>query len=308
MLGRRIAYLTALIGSLVFYVLYREWFSWVLLLLIFILPWFSLLLSLPAMLTVKADLRCPPDVRMDVPVRTQLRVDCRFPVPPIRCTIRLTNQLNGRRYLGKPGELIPTEHCGQMTISYPKMFVYDYLGLFRRDLSMAREQKVYIMPKPVVSGQTPKPEGAAAATLLRPKPGGGYSEIHDLRLYRPGDDLRHIHWKLSAKTGKLIYREPMEPVRKGYLLTLALTGDAKQLDHKLGQLLWTSQALTAKGMDHTVRCLTGKGVVSFEVQDAATLTHGMQMLLESPTALHETVPTAEAALWQQHIGGDGSEA
>ena len=203
---RWMAYLTAVVGSVVFYVFYQEWFSWFLLVILLILPWFSLILSLPAMLAVKADLRCPPKCRQDMPVRTQLRTECFFPVPPIRCNIRLINRLNSHSYLGKPGELIPTAHCGLLEISYPKIYVYDYLGLFRRALRMSGEQKIYITPKPVASSQQRKPEGAVAATLLRPKPGGGYSEIHDLRLYRPGDDLRHIHWKMSAKTGKIIYR------------------------------------------------------------------------------------------------------
>ena len=292
---------------MVFYVFYQEWFSWFLFVILLILPWFSLILSLPAMLAVKADLRCPPKCRQDMPVRTQLRTECFFPVPPIRCNIRLINRLNSHSYLGKPGELIPTAHCGLLEISYPKIYVYDYLGLFRRALRMSGEQKIYITPKPVASSQQRKPEGAAAATLLRPKPGGGYSEIHDLRLYRPGDDLRHIHWKMSAKTGKIIYREPMEPVRKGYVLTLTLSGDADVLDRKLGQLVWSSQALTAKGMEHEVRCITGNGEVSFAVRDANDLENGIQTLLEGPAALHETTLQAGASLWQHHIGGDGYE-
>lgn len=28
------------------------------------------------------------------------------------------------------------------------------------------------------------------------------SEIYDLKTYYPGDDIRHVHWKLSAKTDK----------------------------------------------------------------------------------------------------------
>lgn len=300
-------YLAALVGSGVFYVFYQEWFSWILFLIIFILPAFSLLVSLPAILTVKADLRCPEKARMDMPVRTQLRTQCKFPVPPIRCTVRLTNRLNGWSYLGKPGELIPTEHCGLITVSYPKMYAYDYLGLFRSNLGLSGDQKIYIEPKPVAASQLPRPESAASAALLRPKAGGGYAEVHDLRLYRPGDDLRHIHWKMAAKTGKLIYREPMEPVRSGYVLTMTLSGKAKELDRRLGQLLWTSQALLAKNICHQVRCMTGKGVVSFTVADQASLERGLHSLLESPAAPYDAAPAAGEALWQQHIGGGKDE-
>lgn len=56
---RRLLYLTALEGCLVLYVFYREWMAWLLLLAVVCLPVFSLLISLPAMLTVKTSLHCP---------------------------------------------------------------------------------------------------------------------------------------------------------------------------------------------------------------------------------------------------------
>ena len=303
---RRVVYLAAVLGSLVFYMLYREWISWIILLAVVLLPWFSLLLSLPAMLTVKANLRCPPKTQMQMPVRTALQLTCKFPVPPVGVTMRLVNTLNGHSYVGKPGELIPTQNCGLMTISYPCLFIYDYLGLFRKRLGLQERQEIFIEPKPVSVQQAMLPEGKAVS-ILKPKPGGGYSEIHDLRLYRPGDDLRQIHWKLAAKTGKLIYREPMEPARKGSVLTLTLTGTPEELDKKLGQLLWTSRNLLGSDIAHEVRCLTGTGVTAFRVTDEASLQKGMHILLGSQPAQCEAVVQTEDVLWKQHIGGDGYE-
>lgn len=37
------------------------------------------------------------------------------------------------------------------------------------------------------------------------------SEIFDIRDYVPGDDIRTVHWKLSAKTGSLIVRQASDP-------------------------------------------------------------------------------------------------
>lgn len=307
MWGRRIGYLAILLSCLVFYLFYQKWFSWILLLLVLILPWLSLVVSLPAMFTVKASLRCPERARQDMPVRTALRLESFFPTSPVRCTIRLVNHLTGASYLGQPGEKIPTEHCGMITVSYPYMYVYDYLGLFRRRLKREETCTVYVEPKPVPTQRAPQFTGKGSG-ILRPKPGGGFSEVHDLRLYRPGDNLRQIHWKMSAKTGRLIYREPMEPVQKGYLLTATLSGSPQVLDKKLGQLLWLSQTLLERQQDHEILCQTGKGTVRFPVTDAATLEAGLHRLLASPRTEGELAAAAENVLWNYHIGGGDGEA
>lgn len=304
---RRLLYLISLFGSLVFYGFYREWFSWFLLVAAFLLPWFSLLCSLPAILTVQASLRCPETVRADVPARTALQVDCRFPTPPVRCRIKLHNRLTDHRYVGVPGERIPTEHCGCMTLSYDRLFVYDYLGLFCRRLRKGEQILVYILPKPVACS-LPEQLESRSVSLWRPKPGGGFSENHELREFRIGDEMRGIHWKMSAKTGKLIYREPIEPAQKGYLLSVTLTGDPQTLDKKLGQLVWLDHTLLQRGFDHGVHCRTADGLVCYHVDDPSSAEEGLKTLLRSGTVKGEAEEKPQNVLWQYHIGGDSIDA
>lgn len=306
MRGRRLFYLLSLLGSVVFYGIYREWFSWFLLVTVFLLPGFSLILSLPALLTVQATLRCPESVRMGVPAKTALQVTCRFPAPPVSCKIRLYNSLTDTRYVGKAGELIPTDHCGYITISYDRLAAYDYLGLFRFRLAKGECAHIYVEPKPLPA-HLPEGYEGKHVSLWKPKAGGGFSENHDLRQYRPGDDLRGMHWKMSAKTGKLIYREPIEPAQKGYLLTVALHGDPDTVDRKLGQLVWLSQSLLQRNAQHAVRCQTGAGTLRFSVSDNASYTECLHTLLRSKKTVTEQQVSRENVLWQHHIGGDSNE-
>ncbi len=53
MTGRRLWYLAALFGCWVFYIAYGEWFSWLALMIVGGLPWLSLLISIPAMLSFR---------------------------------------------------------------------------------------------------------------------------------------------------------------------------------------------------------------------------------------------------------------
>lgn len=291
-----------LLGCVVFYFIYQQWFSWLLLLTVMLLPWFSLALSYPAMKAAKVAVSCPGVGRMGMPVRTAMQVTCPYPAPPVNCRIRLVNTLTGERYLGRPGELVPTEHCGRITIAAVDPVVYDYLGLFRRKLPELNTCTIFVEPKPVERELSLT--GLHNNSILKPKPGGGVAEHHELRLYRPGDELRYIHWKLSVKTGKLIYREAMEQAKKGYVLTLTLCGTPEQLDRKLGQLLWSCRTLLSEKRSHRILCHTGKGTVTISVTNRNSLEEGLHKLLGMPCVAAESVPEVGDAFWSQRIGGD----
>lgn len=299
-------YLLTLLGCTVFYGLYREWFSWLLLVVVISLPWFSLLVSLPGMLSAGCRLHCPESARMDMPVRISLEVTGWLSAPLLKSRLALHNKLTAQTHKISSGKRLPTNHCGYLQITYDKVLLGDCLGLWRRRLRKGGDVGIYIEPKPVAC-EIPQQLQPRAVSLWKPKPGGGFSENHDLRLYRPGDDLRSIHWKMTAKVGKLIYREPIVPAQQGYLLTMTLCGDPDILDKKLGQLLYAGQTLLDRQLPYSVCCRTGEGTVEFAVTDTHSLKEGLHTLLRSTPALGETEFSGKNVLWQYHIGGDDRE-
>lgn len=301
---KRLCYWACLVGCLIFYFIYWQWFAFMLLLVILVLPWLSLALSYPAMRSAVVTLKCPPVSRIGMPAKITMQVQCRFPVPPMNCKVRVTNGLTGESYVGKPGELLPTEHCGKIIASVHNAWVYDYLGLFRRPLPEKR-CVCHVMPKPVAA-ELP-PVGLRNDSALRPKPGGGFSEHHELRLYRPGDALRNVHWKATAKTGKLIYREAMEKSRNGHVLTVLLSGTPKELDRKMGQLLWSSRSLLEQKIPHQIRAMSDKGQMIFSINGEHSLEECLRKLIGLPcTQRNAALPDTEA-FWQQTIGGEDHE-
>lgn len=300
-------YLAVLESCLVFYAAYREWFSWLALMAVLCLPWFSLLLSLPAMLAAKIHLQCPAQLQAGIPVQLALSIRCSLPAPPVRCRLSVRHSITGQTEPYKPGESVPTDHCGVLEIRQKRVWVYDYLGLLRLPKRKKSVHALTILPKSV---EIPKPPSLERyiAGAWRPKHGGGFAENHDLRLYRPGDDLRQIHWKLAAKTGKLIFREPIEPLRGKVLLTMVLTGDPDTIDQKMGKLLWMGRYLLENGLHHEVRCLTGRGLEAFSVTDEETLLLALCRLLGAPAAKQDIMPDSADAAWQYHIGGKENEA
>lgn len=308
MAGRRFLYGLVLMGSLAFYAAYQEWFSWILLLAVLLFPLVSLLLSLPLLFRMKAEPVAAARIPMGSGETVQLRVYPETLQLPLTCKITINNPLTGEKRIVQSGDFLPTDHCGGLRCTLYKPRMYDFLGLFRFRLRKVSEGIVYVLPKPV-DQEVPPDLTRYLARSWRPKPGGGYAENHEIRQYRPGDQLNQIHWKLSAKVGELMLREPMEPERGRLLLTMDLRGTPDELDAKLGQLLWLGRWLVEHQMVYDVCVLTGNGVETWTVDCSSGLNRAMEDLLCATPASNGSVRDRELiAAWQYHIGGEPDEA
>lgn len=282
MWGRRICCLAAISGCLALYIYYTQWAVWVLLWWLIALPVFSLLLSLPAMLTAKLTLHSEGRVQQNQPVSEKLLVRCRFPAPPVDYRLKVRHCITGKTL-----KTIDTTHCGGLLLQAEKVRIYDYLGLFSRRVREIPETLVIVEPRPVETELLRQQEQSGEA--WRPKRGGGFSEEHELREYLPGDDLRQIHWKISAKTGKTVVRQPMEQEKPVVFLTVLLRGTPQELDRQLGRLMWISRLLLRQEKPHRVAVLSGRGLEQFWVSDRESLTHMMDSVLCAPQAAPDGV-------------------
>lgn len=304
---RRVLYGLALIGSLIFYGAYQEWFSWILLLTVLLFPWLSLILSLGAILRVKLEPSAAAKIPAGSNERIQIKACCKDPQPPIKSKIRITKPITGESWVLKPGDKLPTDHCGGLLAQLHKPIICDYMGLFRFRIRKTSYQSFLVLPEPVTM-DVPPDLTQYLARAWRPKPGGGYAENHEIRQYHPGDNLNQIHWKLSAKVGDLMLREPMEPEKGLMLLTMDLSGTPEELDIKFGHLLWLSNWLLENLIPFEIRVLTGNGIESWAVCDEWSLQKCIEALLCAPFAPEGSIQDRNfTAAWQHHIGGEPDE-
>ena len=307
MAGRRFMYLTALVCCLVFYIAYKGWVSWILLLTMLGIPWLSLLLSIPVLHRFRVEADCPNFVQMGQSAQAELWGLSHLPQPMFRGQLYLRRCITGEEWRCHDRDAIPTDHCGGITVTARKVKVCDYLGLFRFPVKQIREKTILVRPNPVPVDNPPDLNRHLARSW-RPKAGGGYAENHELRLYRPGDGLNQVHWKLSAKTGKLIIREPMEPTKGLMLLTMDLSGIPDEIDRKFGQLLWMSRYLLAQDLHHELHALTGSGLDVFTIRTETDLTAAVDRLLCCPRATEGSVLDRNTrAAWHYQIGGGQDE-
>jgi hypothetical protein len=101
---------------------------------------------------------------------------------------------------------------------------------------------------------------------LKPKPGGGYSELHDHRAYRPGDPVKDIHWKLSLKSDELVVREPLEPVHRRVILAVRTPRGAESRAANLGNFRYLSRWLLDHDVPHHAVWMEGSSVQLREIR------------------------------------------
>ena len=307
MVGRRILYILSLAGCLVFYCAYQKWFSWIVLLAMVLLPWFSLLLSLRAMLGTQLKLIVPERITKGRKAKIRMEIRCPTVRPPLMYRIRVSGLNTGETWILYEGDSLPLDHCGGLMIQSEGAAVCDYLGLFRLKVRKTPVRIVKVMPR---SAEMPLPESLNRylAKAWRPKQGGGYAENHEIRPYHPGDTLNLVHWKLSAKVDSLMLREPMEPDQGLMLLTLDLSGSSDELDRKYSRLLCFGKKILNRGAAFEVIALTGNGLESWLIREDSDLRECIDALFCTPCAKEGSVCGRKfSASLQLHIGGEPDE-
>lgn len=106
--------------------------------------------------------------------------------------------------------------CGVMHLSLKRVDFRDPLRIFHRKALLRADDSVVIMPRaiemlPLYFEPQPRPE-ADSSDFSKVRPGDDPSEIFDLHVYREGDPVSRIHWKLSSKLDTLLVKEYSLPL------------------------------------------------------------------------------------------------
>lgn len=241
---------------------YLGWFGFYFFLCVIALPPFVLLLSLPAMLALKAESHAPPTLTKGQ--NGVLRLEFRVPrfLLPCRVTVsgEIENPFAGERWrfrenVADPAREtlsipLPTALCGRLRLRITRVECRDVIGLVRVLHRCPEERMCTVLPPVLAPDKAPDLDAVLeTAPVLKPKYGGGYSEEHELREYRPGDAANSVHWKLSSKTDALIVREALERENQRVFVVLSRVGPE---DRGLEVLYWLSCELCRRELAHTI--------------------------------------------------------
>ncbi|ALE05215.1 hypothetical protein AL755_06540 [Arthrobacter sp. ERGS1:01] len=196
---------------------------------------------------------------------------------------------------------IPTARRAVITVGPVRSVRADPLRLLRRQLVWTDPTLLYVHPR------TTALDGPAAG-FLKDLEGLPTTELssadvsfHALRDYVPGDDRRHIHWKTTARTGKLMVRQ-FEETRRAHL-AVALSVNTEEYVHDDDLELAISAAaslgraaikeyreLSVVTQRGPIRCETGKNLLDDMTRLAGHARRGTAVDLAR--SLSDSVPNA----------------
>ncbi len=116
---------------------------------------------------------------------------------------------------------LPTRRRGRFTVGPLMLERADPFGLVRRPLPTGDTASLWVYPKlhPARAIATGHPrhhhEGPTTDDSLH-----GSADLRDVREYVVGDEVRHLHWKATARTGQLMVRDYVDPDHPRFTLLL----------------------------------------------------------------------------------------
>lgn len=221
-----IFYLIILIGSILFYILFKDDFSFYVLTMILATPPLLLISLIRLKHALKVSLYCGKHIctyGSECPVFLRISNSSIMPVSNAKITIAYKNSIDNIEHqitVNTPVHLINTDeiclmlsspYCGRIEAYIKKIRIYDFIKLFsvrikpdKKDVSFFIYPKLAAVEPEIAHYSNPYSE---SDSYSKHKSGDDVSEIFGLHDYLPGDKISRIHWKASAKEDKLIVKD-----------------------------------------------------------------------------------------------------
>lgn len=199
---------------------------------------------------------------------------------------------------------LPTDVRGEIPVGPLLLVRADPLGLTRRVRQYGEAVTLLVRPRTV---ELPVPPSGRAHHLEGPTSDNapaGTVTFHTLREYVVGDDLRHVHWRSSARTGTLMVRQLIDASLPTTTIILdtrlpdavdgsaggtsAVTGEA----FELGVDAAASVAVAAARAGFPVRLVTGDGLLAETKADAELVLDRLALITSGTAGVTEAVRLA----------------
>ena len=280
-------YVIALIVTFIFFLFYKMWVAWYCLVLLALLPAVSFLICLICSSNLTFTTEIP--VLLKKGDKSSVKIDIgglASGLAIVRFTATVTDRMEDKSETviytvhdkGVSKFPLDTSHSGAFSYKISELRIYDLFGFFHVTRKIDNSREVLIKPTPSMPHFMPDSNGIRARSLRKSNSPG--SEIYDIREYNPGDSVKNIHWKISAKKDKLIVKEPLEEYAGHARVLLKLSRDRDEMDLHLAQMLFTSEYFLKKDTSHKIRIIPpNKCEVAYDISSYEDLNRAVLSIL-----------------------------
>lgn len=230
MIKNQITYLVLLAGIILFYILFVDSMSLLILIITVVFPVLQFVILMIVSRNISATLSTESQT---VYRNTENKIIIRIKnhsVLPVSCAVvslQITNSLTNETQ--SLTTMIPVSsdneqsikfsvsyaHCGKISVNLDNIKVYDYIKLFSKKISFGLSQEITVLPS--LAGINPEVQTTLSTMtdsdeFSKIKPGDDCSEIFNIREYIYGDKINRIHWNLTTKLDELMIKEYSLPV------------------------------------------------------------------------------------------------
>ena len=210
-------------------------YGWAAPLLVLVLPLISHLLSRTAAgkLKVRIDLPATSPKYLSIEGSASLSSRSILTARTAVLPLLITNDLTGETESAELALAAPSggrsmslfrftpAHCGQITFSADRILLYDWFGFWPAVIPLRASRPVTVLPETFESDvqiHLPHTEPGETDSWYQVKGEEDPTELFALRDYTPGDPVRRIHWKLSAKRDTLVVKDISRPIDQSLLV------------------------------------------------------------------------------------------
>ncbi len=195
---------------------------------------------------------------------------------------------------------LSSKYAGRVEAEITKFVVYDFFRMMELTGCMTKSAAALIWPTFAENDAEEIyscVEGFPKENESR-KHGAEYNPDYEVREYIPGDELKSIHWKLSAKQENLMVKERLASGKEKINVLLPLGSNMEENDGLLEALYGLGRLLLNK--EYPVQLYwPGKGMLrSLFVAEAGELENAISEILSSST----NVADARALMEMEHPG------
>lgn len=126
---------------------------------------------------------------------------------------------------------VSSSHCGVININVEDVVINDLLNIFSFHTGIKASREIVIMPDNTLIDDILSYDFSQGYTDVDESTfkGNDGSEVSDIREYIPGDSLKDIHWKLSAKKQLLMVKEHMSVTSARLLFYIELADNEEHI-------------------------------------------------------------------------------